>query len=163
MKKSFTIIELMVVLSISLILINFTFSYQLNFMKELKYSEAKVNLAMESFKVSTLAIRGLRFEDNEIPGLVHTSSIIDTSKYKINGSTNEWKFENDNNRFKMESYINNKVKLNSNIIIENVKDRDANENGLISIKMDMSMPIKVNTIVLKEPRYQGYTRLVYSR
>ena len=165
MKKSFTLIELMVTLIISMILINFTFSYQLNFFKELKHLEAKENLAMESFKLSEIITRGLKYNSYEIPGLVNASYVLGNNKFVRNGdiSSPKWQLSLNGNFQKFDNYINKRINTNTNANINKVKDLNANTKGLISLKLNLEMPIKSYDNIISNPKYDNYTRLVYTR
>jgi len=165
MKNAFTLIELMVSLIIGMLLINFTFSYQFSFLQELKYLEAKENLAMESFKLSEIIAKGIKYEDTEIPGLIHASKIYENKKYRRKDDfiTVRWKLSMDNHYQEFESYKYKRVSINTNTQLNNVKDKNGDRHDLMSLKLDLEMPIKVYGSTISNPRYDNYVRLVYTR
>lgn len=171
MKKSFTLIELMVTIVLSFVIFNFIFTYQFNFLKELKYIEAKEKLAMESFRLMEVATKGASDLSGYIPGIVGLRSYGGTMDYIPHlDDPHPVTFSIISNNFNM--YQNPPGVGDNNfrymlLDIDNASlniafDKDNNENGIYSFEFNSSVTPKHN-LLIENPRYPRYTRLVYTR
>jgi prepilin-type N-terminal cleavage/methylation domain-containing protein len=142
-KKAFTLIELMVAIVISLILLNFVFSYQFNFFKELNYLKSKDILSYESFILSELIVRGFNGQN----GLITNNSDI---KSKISF---------DDKYLKIGNYTYKKifVKL-ANIDDMIKKTRQQENNAECNIHL-----VTIKPYTKQDISYSSYQRLVYQK
>ena len=170
MKKSFTLIELMVTIVLGLILINFIFSFQFNFMKELKYLEAKEKLSMESFKLMEILTKGFKVDSDYISGVISLDYNQTTSftEYISNLGKNI-EFQNDNNHTKIydknlsKSYTYKKVLTNKGANLLKVKDKDGNYNGIYGIEFNSTIIPEYVNMPMGNPAYINYQKLVYTK
>ena len=174
MKKTFTLIELMVSLIIGLVLINFTFSYQFNFMNELKYLKEKENLSMYTFKATELVARGFKNGSTSSLGLVCLKEYTNINNIKINtiiGNksmvVNKSTLVGELNKLKIDNYYLKSITA-STFGIDKVED-DNGDNGnnlpwIYAIKMTLVKTEGLSKeLFIKKPIYHKYERLVYTK
>jgi prepilin-type N-terminal cleavage/methylation domain-containing protein len=138
-KKSFTLIELLVTMAVGLILLNFAFSFQFNFVDKIVELKKKETNAMESFKLTELIARGFWGQKGLIVDIADINSSID-----IDGNYTIFKNTSSNYKYK-------KIKINTKPTIQFVKDMNNNNaNGIFLINIDTAL----------NPNYQ---KLVYTK
>lgn len=179
MKKAFTLIELMITMVLGGILLNYTFTYYINFASELEYIKAKEKLAMESFKFTNIVAYGFKFENKNVPGLIsydykvsHSTHYKDYSflshsfeKFELNiSSLNYPVIEVQNHTISSgihsyedpEDYEYKKIKLDNKNIYSL-----AHLFGLFSISNNFSIEPEYKNLSMVNPKYTKYQRLVY--
>jgi type II secretory pathway pseudopilin PulG len=175
LKQSFTLIELLVTLTLSVLLLNFAFSYQHNFFKELKYLEAKQRLAMESYKATELIARGFRNGTNTTFGLIALKeyvNAIEIKTYNNTAATKKLKIRTTIDFFKgmwllkidNYKYPNNEF-FGTNILqVDDMNNNDGNKQAWIyEIKHNRSENLQdYKDSELGNPSYR-YARLIYTK
>jgi prepilin-type N-terminal cleavage/methylation domain-containing protein len=172
MKPAFTLIELMITMIISMILINFVFSYQLNFFQEIKYLEAKESLAMNTFKATELTARGFRDGTNYTKGLICLDTYTDSNNIKTYGGDNmnlvTTIVSNEGRRLFIDNMKLKGISSQTYSILP-CKDRQYLNDGaggpwIYAINITFAtIPSFINNTNIKKPVYNTYTRLVYTK
>ena len=154
----------MVTIVLSLILYNFIFTFQFNFMKELKYLIAQEKLAMNSYKLMEIASKGLKYENKYIPGMITTKKIYGGNKFRSYRTNTKWQFDRSSSYLKFEDYVYRGVNLNTNLALSTIKDQNNDNNKkLYQMKFDSEIEPEFTFTTASNPRYNEYVRLVYSK
>lgn len=170
-KKAFTLIELMVTLVIGLLLLNFVFAFQFNFVKELKHLEAKEKLAMESFKVTELVMRGFRVNNDYISGVISLDSYNNETKYKAHlAPAKQIEFKDESGYLNIEDknsdkeYAYKKVLTNDSVKLKEVKDTNGvTISSVYAVEFNSEIIPEYINLQTANPKYTKYTRLVYTK
>jgi len=172
LKKSFTLIELLLTLFLASILLWFAFSYQLNFSKEINHLKSQEKLAMESFKFMELLTKGFMVSDTEyISGLISLAIYKNPKTYEAHlkpGKTISYRYDNNFTKIYDETsgkgYTSKKVMTSDTIKLSQVRDKDANyADGLYLIKFDSAINPEYHNLTISNPTYFEYERLVYTK
>jgi prepilin-type N-terminal cleavage/methylation domain-containing protein len=142
-KKAFTLIELMVTIVIGLILLDFVFSYQFNFSKELKYLKKKDILSYESFVLSELIAKGFNGQD----GLIVKNSNINN------------KISFDDKYLKIGNYTYKKIFIKPANIDDMIKKTRKQENNT---ECNVYI-VTIKPYIQQDISYGSYQRLVYQK
>jgi len=171
MKSAFTLIELMITMIISMVLINFVFSYQINFFQEIKYLESKETFAMNIFKATELASRGFKNGTDFTKGIICFDTYTDSNNIETQGgdtmTLNSTLITNEGRRLIID---NTKIKdLSSQTFrILQIKDRQYLNDGsggpwIYAVNITFgTVPDFISTNINK-PMYNTYSRLVYTK
>jgi len=169
MKKAFTLIELMVSLIVGLVLLNFVFTYQFNFLKELKYLEANNNLAMHNFKLSELIARGFKNDGDDTKGLICLKEFVDSKNINTTNLTSmELSNINDHGNFnaKIDDYTYKNL-YSRDIKIKQVKYKNFStlhtDGWIYAIEINSKYKSEFNDDLISNPKYMNYKRLVYTK
>lgn len=163
-KKGFTLIELMVVTVLGLILLNFVFSFQFNFIKNLQYLKDKEKLAMNSYKLGYMISRGIYIENNLtfFDGLISLKTYTGESFFEsYNGNTNQYRVGKDKH---LSFTVAGKTYIYNSLFIDNEKIL-FKISTIFEIKMNLSVNEDLNLIGKFNNKlgYKDYSKLVYSR
>lgn len=169
-KKAFTLIELLLALFLASILLYFGFSYQFNFLKEIKYLEDQEYLVRETFVLTEYVEKGVMVDDAYIPGFITITGLSGTNYktrftnkrvYLTASLDGDLKFYMDDEKTD-KRYIDNNIEFNS-LNINKVKDMNNKKNkGLYSFKINTSYN-SFDYGTIDTPHINEYTRLIYTK
>jgi prepilin-type N-terminal cleavage/methylation domain-containing protein len=168
LKKAFTLIELLITLFLSSILLWFAFSYQFNFLKEMRYLEDQEHLARETFLTSEYMMKGIVVDDKYISGLIGMKD-INNNNYKTHLSGNKQIYLTAASskmhvvdELTWKEHIFQKIEYNSLNIVK-IKDMNNHQNkGIYSFKLNTSFS-SFDYTPLVSPELKEYTRLIYTK
>jgi type II secretory pathway pseudopilin PulG len=163
MKKSFTLIELMVTVVLGIILLNFISSFQFTFTNELNKLKTKEILSLYSFQAIELLTRGFKNEDDYIGGLISLKEYQNNKKLKKIYTTNDGiEIKNINKFLNIYDQYSDTIftyrKINSDFSFSQVKDKNGNNGNkapwIYLLESDIS---------LDDNKYLKYQKLVYTK
>lgn len=186
LKKAFTLIELLITLFLASILLWFAFSYQFNFLKEVKYLEDREYLARETFIFSeylTKGVTGIRLSDNEkefLPGLISLRAYNSgTGKYYVHENLYSYRYllnqiiAGTEYKFVLERHIYFAGTNYYRYFFYDRLDIEAisinNVNNLNNVQTDTLFALELNTshntfeYNVEQPEMRKYTRLIYRK
>jgi len=160
MRKAFTLIELMITLVLSMIFLNFAFSFYANFLTESRYINAKEELAIEAFRLGEILSLGFMQDDSTyVSGVISLKTFDDTKDTEyIDNRDKKVDINNSNGFTKINEYVDNHLLTRGSFHLKAV-----GTDGLYSFEMNTTIKSVQQVAPLNEANYLPYQRLVYTK
>jgi prepilin-type N-terminal cleavage/methylation domain-containing protein len=158
-RNGFTLIELLVALVLSMIFLNFVFSFYANFLAESRYIDAKEKLAVEAFRLSEIVTYGFMQDSSTyVGGIVSLKSYdsADDTKYIDNNDKTVDINATANGFMQINNYIDKHLYVNDSFHLKNVGNDD-----LYSFEMNTTTKNTQQNSPIGDAKYLPYQRLVY--
>jgi type II secretory pathway pseudopilin PulG len=163
MRKGFTLIEVLVVSVMSMIFFNFLFTLFFNTLSEIRYFDAKENLAQNSFRFIEVLTKGIKNDSEYISGVVSLKSLDSSTAYTAQDDSKSIFDANSNYKIKksdgtniVSQYEFKKIDTDDNLTIEN-------RSGLYNITFNAISKNIESTSSIGDAEYVPYNRLVFVR
>lgn len=111
MRKAFTLIELMIIIVLSLIFLNFIFTFLFNFVSEVRFLQAGEELAINSYRLGFITSRGFHDGVSNRGGVITLQTNTKQNNFDGNISDN-------GDYVKLYNYTFKKVKTSGNFKID---------------------------------------------
>ncbi|MEA2018211.1 MAG: prepilin-type N-terminal cleavage/methylation domain-containing protein [Campylobacterota bacterium] len=159
MRKGFTLIELLVSLVLSMIFLNFAFSFYANFLVESRYIVAKEKLAIEAFRLSEILTRGFMQDSSTyVSGVISLKSLTDVSSYVANDSDKVVDINDSAGFTKINGYTHEHLYTDDSFHLKAIGSE-----GLYSFEMNTTTKNMQQNSPIGDAQYLPYQRLVYTK
>ena len=145
----------MIVLALSMIFLNFTFSFLVNFVSEVRYLYIKEQLVIKSFRLAHLHTKGFKDGSEYISGVISLETRTNSKKFTANdGKVIE--IVDDNNYTKINNYTYKELETFDSFEVNSTVD------GLYSIGFSAKIKnLEVDSVI--GDATITYQRLVYTK
>jgi len=158
MRRAFTLAELLVVLVLSLIFLDFAFSFFANFLREQRLLEAKERLAVEAYRLGEIIARGFKEDDSTyVGGVAMLKNLVDDSSFKIYDDEKVVDINDSDGFTKINGYVYKGVYTNDSFHLKAVK------NSLYYFEMNVTAKNVELDSPLGDANYLPYAKLVYTK
>ena len=163
MRRAFTLVELMIVLLLITIFLNFIFRFYTNVLLELRYLEAKDSLTYGAFRASQIIKNGVYGDSGYIGGIMTLKDIGSADNNFTTHNNQSVKADTNSGKLVMlDENSGNSYKFNQ-ININNFSLHKIGNSGLYVFEFNATKDNILKFTDLNQTSYTSYQRLVYTK